>query len=891
KVVAMLVQCRASTAVLFWVLCTLAVSRCPERAHAQSAKQQAMREVVAATSEGTEFWVCFQKNGQETELGKRDARVAQRERLTQELFITSSENAKVRIEIDGLLFRQETRVRAGTVISVRIDTAAQLRSSEVVERLAVHITSDKPISVYGLSHRYQTTDSYMGLPIEALGTEYRIMSYYKLTEGLIAQFAVIATQDSTEVTITPKAPTLGGRQPDVPFTVQLSRGDVYQVIASAPRKNQPSDLTGTLVQSTKPIAVFSGHSGAYIPVREKGYNHLIEQLPPVPAWGRHYYIGKLFGRTKSTIRVLAAENDTRVFANGQLIALLAAGDYYEDSDLREHTLITADKRILVAQYSHGFENSLDSIGDPMMILLTPTQQFLKKYRMATPIRGEWKHFVNIVVPRTGLSSLRIDGKPADERAFTPFGESRYSIAQISLNFGTHTFECNEPFGLYSYGFGYGYDSYDAYGNMVGQSFLALRAIPDTLPPTVEIMYVNATPEPAKQLGQARRGNEALNTKEKRQISDTLSAEEQFDEILRRRALARLAVEEQDRQPRLLKPLVEAVGAGRIPKLIFRDDREIDRGLEYVQIRSTENLVLPQITPSSGAPVASVMLNEAEQITSGRALIEVRDVAGNTALYTLCFSKDPIGTDHMLALTAGETDYCPKRTLWYAGVFGTGGITANDAQLQQIRGISALQSIAAPGVFTHEPSASIRLLGAGLAIGYRIAQIVGVSARIAHEQFPAILRAPDRAPAGVVRNLDGSVAPLWLAQTLALQNAYISISLLGEVFLSANFYGILGLKSAIALTKTIDTRAVVVTPENFVLLDRPENAVRSFVGDLPVLNAVVPFVVGGAGLNIPLWRSIGLNVEALYSHALGSLVETGDWRLAQLALNLGVRVRL
>ncbi|MCU0424570.1 MAG: IgGFc-binding protein [Candidatus Kapabacteria bacterium] len=854
-----------------------------------SVKPDKMREAVKATSEGREFWVCFQKNGLESDPAKRNSRSAQKEQLFLELFITSNEDTKYKVEIDGLLFKQEGRIRGGTVVSVRVDTAAQLRSSEIRERLAVHITAEKPVSVYGLSHRFQTTDSYMGLPVEALGKEYRVISYYKLNEELISQFAVIATEDSTEVTITPKSPTFAGREPEVPFTVKLRKGDVYQVIGASPGKNKPSDLTGSLVQSNKPISLFSGHNGAYIPSREKGYNQLVEQLPPISAWGRHYYVGKLFGRTKSTVRVVAAENDTKVFANGQLVAFLAAGDYYEDGNLSEHTQITGDKRIMVAQYSHGFENSLDSIGDPMMILLTPTQQFLKSYRMATPIRGEWRHYVNIVVPREASSTLRIDGKPVSEQAFTPFGDSRYVIAQISLAFGTHTFDCTEPFGLYSYGFGYGQDSYDAYGNMVGQSFLELRPVPDLLPPTMDISYTNVSNAKNDEVLRQTSGAETAQNRIKRSAADTLSAEEQFEILIRRRALARLQAEEQDFGKRLLKPITDAIGGKA--KVLVRDDREDDKGIQAIRIINSGGLTIAEPTFTAGAPQAEIIFDEARQGASGRALLEVSDLAGNKAVYTLCFSKDPIGTDNLTTLTQGETDYCPKRTLWYAGILGFGGISSHEARFNQPAGIAAFQSIAAPGAFANDPSASILPLGAGVVVGHRISPLFGASARIAWERFPATLRAPDIASSGFVRNFDGTLAPLWLAQTLSLQNSYASLSLMGEVFITNGLYALVGAKGAFALSKTVETRAVVVTPDNFRLLDRPENAVRSFTGELPALQAFVPFAVGGFGVSIPVWRSLALSAEALYSHPLGSLLDGAEWRVSQFTLSIGARVRL
>ncbi len=848
-------------------------------------KPEKMRETVKATSEGRDFWVCFQKNSIESPPDQRTGRIPQKEQLSLELFITSNEDTRVKVEIEGLLFKQESRIRGGTVVNVRIDTAAQLRSSEVPERLAVHITSEKPVSVYGMSHRYQTTDSYMGLPIEALGTEYRTVSYYKLREDLIAQFAVIATEDSTTLTITPKSPTFGGKPADQPFTVNLRKGDVYQVIGASPGKNKPSDLTGSLVQANKPIAVFSGHNGAYVPIPDKGYNHLVEQLPPMTAWGRHYYVGKLFGRTKSTVRVIAAENETKVFSNGQLVSLLNAGEYYEDGNVRENTQITGDKRILVAQYAHGFENGQDSVGDPMMILITPTQQFLKRYRMATPIRGEWRHYVNIVVPREAASSLRLDGKPVSEQALLPFGESRYMIAQISLAYGTHTFECTEPFGLYSYGFGYGQDSYDAYGNMIGQSFLELRAVQDTIPPTMEVVYT-AAPTPRRE----NTSGSAPESRIKRSSADTLSAEEQFEQLLQRRALARLQLAAEDVGKRLLKPLSDAVGGGRA-RLLVRDDREDDKGLAAVRVVSAGGLIIPESVITAGAPQAEIAFDELQQVSSGRALLEAIDIAGNKTIYTLCFSKDQIGTDNITTLTQGETDYCPKRTLWYAGIFGFGGVTTHEASFSASSGVPSLANIAGLGVFGNDASASILPLGAGAVVGHRFSALFGASARVAWEQLPGTLRAADVASSGLVRNLDGTLAPLFLAQTLALQNSYISLSLMGELFFTNSFYALLGVKGAFALNKNVETRAVVVSPDNFRLLNRPENATRTFTGELASVQSFVPFAAGGLGISIPIWRSLALSAEALYSYPLGDVVAGSAWRVSQITLSVGARVRL
>jgi hypothetical protein len=436
--------------------------------------------MVVKNSEGRDFWVCFEKN-------YKDQQANPSNELHLELFITGDENANVQITIDGIRYKQKFYIPARTVQNIKLPADAQVKSEEIKERLAVHITTDNPISVYGLNRRFQTTDTYLALPTEVLGTEYRVMCY-KAQDDLLPQFAIIATEDNTEVVITTKVNTLN-HQANTPFKVQMSKGDVYQVTA---RKEQlmKDDLTGSLISSNKKIAVFSGHQCAYVPANIIACNHLVEEMSPVPSWGKHFFIGRLKSRSYYSFRVLANEPNTRVFEDAKLTKTLNAGEYYEGMS-KKNLQVTADKPILVAQYSQGLRNG-DSVGDPMMILVSPTQQFLLKYRFATPISGSWKHFVNVVVPNRGINSMLLDGKPIDSKIFEQLGVSRYSIAYIQVPYGTHTLDGALPFGMYSYGFGFAEDEFDAYGTMGGQSFMDYIPALDTLPPMAEMTFKDNT---------------------------------------------------------------------------------------------------------------------------------------------------------------------------------------------------------------------------------------------------------------------------------------------------------------------------------------------------------------------------------------------------------------
>ncbi|MEO5929625.1 MAG: IgGFc-binding protein [Candidatus Kapaibacterium sp.] len=454
------------------------------------AAQPAVVHRTDFTTEGKEFWLVFQKNFRDFTTDDKTQGLKPADPLQLELFITSSENAHGYVEIRGLRFRRDFTVTAGKVVNLVIDTAAQVRSSEQIEDLAVHIVCDQPIAVYGLNRRFQTTDTYLAHPVNVLGTSYRAMCFRWLQNDLLSQVAIIATEDDTHVKFTPTVKTQKGKPAKVPFEVVLNRGDVYQVIPKYD-PNSPCDLTGSLVESDKPVAVFSGHNCAYVPDPSvKACNLLVEQIPALRSWGRQFFVGTLAGRSSALLRVLADKDSTHVFENNRLVATLNAGQFYENKNQSQHTMITSDQPVLVAQYSKGFDNG-DDVGDPMMIVVAPTEQFLSGYRFATPVRGNWHHYVNLIVPTKTLEDIRLDNSPIDRRQFKPFGLSLYSIAQIEVPYGTHVIANSEPFGLYSYGFGYDDAAYDAYGNGGGQSMEQVIQYPDTMIPVLTANNVRA----------------------------------------------------------------------------------------------------------------------------------------------------------------------------------------------------------------------------------------------------------------------------------------------------------------------------------------------------------------------------------------------------------------
>ncbi len=758
-----------------------------------------MMEVVK-NSEGTEFWMCFMNNFRD----QVDNTRARAQGLKLQLFITSSYDAKVTIEIDGIGYKNTIDIRANTVIPIQLPGRAELSQTETPERLAVHITADTAIAVYGLNSRYQTTDTFMGLPITALGTVYRVMGYTKLASDLLSHFSIVATEDGTTVTITPTTATGSGRPKDRPFTVQLRQGDVYTVSALW-QSIGPCDLTGTLVMANKPVAVFSGHQCAYVPPKVKSCNHLIEQLPPVTAMGKHYYLGQLKERSKYTFRVVASEDQTRVFKNSKLVAVLKAGEFYEELNVTDHIQVTADKPILVAQFAQGFENG-DNVGDPMMILVSPTQQFMNNYRFATPINGEWHHYINVVAPTESIKDVRLNGRRVESSLFKRLGDSRYSIAQVQIPYGTHVIRSEEPFGLYSYGFGYGKDAYDAYGNMAGQSFIELAEIPDSLAP----------------------------------MADGRSRRDDFE-------------------------------------VVVRDDRTFDRGLQTVTV--VESLYLDADVPKieRGSPLVVLRIRPAVSGRSGRVVLNVVDVAGNTAEYTVCYVFDSRSERYVYVLSTGRDTECVSEDGWLVGAFAVAAShTRMDLEGTSTGELQGQQSFGqAEGYGT----------GGGIFVGRRVSPSVIFSGRLSLTTMGGSLLSADSTTSAVYDPAGDQQIIYQEGTLLSISAPYLRVGLAAQWFPLRYFYLTAGAQLAMPLGSAVHVRRSILRPTNFDFTSGGQEQTTNPTS-LSSLEMLGFEVMGGLGFSYPVSYRVSVFLENTYTHRFNSLASDVTWTTDAIGVNVG-----
>jgi hypothetical protein len=417
-----------------------------------------LNQSVAQSSQGTDFWICFP--------GNFDLQGAR------QLYITSQFNAVVNIDIVNPAFSTIVNVTAGTLTTVNLPVNVDINTSGVVENKGIHITSDNPVTVYGMSQRDASSDAFLALPVDALGNDYFVMAY---TNTIISvQMNVVATQDNTTVTITPTV-SGSGFTAGVPGNVVLNQGQSLQLRSTA----IGTDYTGSRVQSDKPVSVFGGNSCVNIPSGIVACDIIVEQITPNSSWGQSFVTIPLATRLAGDIfRVLAQQNSTQVSINGVVVANLNAGQFYETSlPSNSYNRITSNKPILLAQFSKGtYADYITS--DPFMTLIPPDEQFLNNYVISAGTSNIPINYLNITSPTTNTGSVLVDGAPV--ASWVPIPGTLFSGAQVSVTNGVHTVSSTLPIGLMVYGFG----NADSYGYLGGQAFAAVATIAtlDLTPP-------------------------------------------------------------------------------------------------------------------------------------------------------------------------------------------------------------------------------------------------------------------------------------------------------------------------------------------------------------------------------------------------------------------------
>ena len=343
---------------------------------------------------------------------------------------------------------------------------------------AFHITSDYPVVAYQIvpygGGQTSYTSATLLLPTSAWDTNYIAVNAYKADPAVpsgLPSLDIVAREDATEVTILPKvdiAPggVVMGAMAGEPVTYTLNAGEFLQI-------TQTEELTGSPIQSTKPVGVFGASTCMFVPSGVLDCDSAHQQIPPVRALGSEYAAVRHRGRMgmdeAPPWRLVGAVTGTQLTWEpstppgapttldlGEVREFSAAGPFVVRSQDNSHPF-----------YLGGYMTGGDPFnreGDPEWVNVIAPSQYLTNYVLFTdPTYSE----TSLVVVRT---PSKVDGSFApvtlecagELTGWEAFGDYEYTrVDLVTGNFqsvngcsnGRQEMSSTVPFGVTVWGWG------------------------------------------------------------------------------------------------------------------------------------------------------------------------------------------------------------------------------------------------------------------------------------------------------------------------------------------------------------------------------------------------------------------------------------------------------
>ncbi len=391
-------------------------------------------------------------------------------------------------------------------------------------------------------HYYSyTNDASLLLPTHILGTQYVVMTPHHIKDRtcifgcseanfMNAMVTIVSGEDNNQVTVSSRAKIRAGNgvtaiNKNGTATFTLNRYDVLQLATDMDGSNLQcasnpypfaglelcrveNDLTGSVVNSTKPVAVFGGSDCTLMPFNVTACDHVEEQMFPFSTWGKNFVAIRSSPLRLASNAFATAANAGHDYykvvascppsqcPNGTLITFstppaagdvlppnrclggtsiqanncrLAGGDYMEFRSKSSFT-IGGDYPIAVGMFlagqnaTSGSGTSAPAQGDPSFILLPPVEQWRDSYTvLAGP--GFRDNYVALAVDDTRVGEVRVDGTLVT--SFTTIPGTTYKVANHPVTVGTHTVQILPRAGTMALPVGgvivYGFDSFVSYG--------------------------------------------------------------------------------------------------------------------------------------------------------------------------------------------------------------------------------------------------------------------------------------------------------------------------------------------------------------------------------------------------------------------------------------------
>ena len=417
------------------------------------------------STEGKEFFVTYMLNYGSTE---------NTDSLSLQLIFSAKQTTNITISNPQTGWNDVHTIPANQVTTITLPrNQCYASKAEQIEKRGLNIKASTPISVYASNFHPYSYDATILFPKEALGKQYIIQTYENLRWR--KEFTIVATENNTTIQIKPHANTTKGSRKNIWKSISLNKGETYLVMSL----DSHNDLSGSEIVADKPIAVFSGHKCADIPVGNHWCDHIVEQQTPVNMWGKRFAVTKGALAKSNSIIVTASENNTIIKRNGSKVATINKDDSYEFRLTDNSAFIETSKPAACYLYVEGAEEN--KIGDPSSVQINPIEQSLSDITFATFQRNVSRtHYINIITTKEGATEAKLNGKNINGKFQKLTGNNSLYYAQIRINHGVHRLTTTKDgFSGYVYGIGY----CESYAYSIGSATMDLEAgiLVDSIP--------------------------------------------------------------------------------------------------------------------------------------------------------------------------------------------------------------------------------------------------------------------------------------------------------------------------------------------------------------------------------------------------------------------------
>lgn len=323
-----------------------------------------------------------------------------------------------------------------------------------ISKNGAEIYSRIPLEMYGLQRRPSGgyTEGYMAIPLQYLSNRY-IFPSFKTVDSSIT---ISSIYDNNKIQLNLKME----KEPVTYMGVTYSNNDNITVLINkyhSFKLSHTSDLSGTMVSTSKPVSVLSSSACTTI-VGGSGCNELLETVLPINQLDHTYTIPKIETRPNSSVRIFCTETTTlKVIHNKQVTDRVIKGQEHFEFIHEKVSHVHANNNVLVMLYPH----EITPRGTVFMLTIQGRNQYLSEYHFV--VADNFTSYISVTVISNALHGFSLDGALITiSSAYNIHdGAEYYSTFSLSVTAGNHNMKHarGERFGLWVYGQNTNYDSY------------------------------------------------------------------------------------------------------------------------------------------------------------------------------------------------------------------------------------------------------------------------------------------------------------------------------------------------------------------------------------------------------------------------------------------------